>query len=497
MGTRVKKPGFWKVLLLTLAVLAVIRFFNDRDDTQYSSAEPTPAPTQQVYLPSVPESLQHHVFLKGRGQGACEYFTGDVTMLVIFVDDPEAVWTQEQIEQAKIQVDETIQQIEGDAAAYNVELNLTAEYVTATADFSLDRAQWRSWTANVLESLDIVETSSGLAFEFEERFGVDSVPIVYCTTRAGRAFANPMQGSPLFNEGVLLYENMDALYHEVCHVFGAVDLYFPDEVKDLAEIYYPDSLMYSGGSMEELTAYLIGWTDTLSGQALQFLQYTAYLTQEYMDAQHELETYTGYVENFPYNDGVYTGYLVDGIMHGQGIYESDEFRTEGTFAYGALHGYGTVDYADGRHVEGFFDKGLRQGVYIGADGNRYEGSFENGKYHGQGIFTWANGDCYEGTFENGLRHGQGILTWVGGTRYEGAFENGERTGYGVIVFPDGERYEGTFVDGYFHGRGLILWANGDRYEGEFANGMRHGQGTYMWADRTTRSGLWSEGEFVG
>ena len=502
MGTRVKKPGFWKGVLLTLAILALIRFATDKNDTQYNAAEPAPATVQPVYLPSVPESLQNNVFLQGRGQGACDSLTGDVTMLVIFVDDPEAAWTQEQIAQEKQKIAQTVERIQHDAATYNAQLNLTVEYLTATADIPLADEAWRDWTASVLQSLPVVETGTGMAYEFENYYQADAVPVVFCTSRGGRSFANQHLGNPLFYEGTLLYENTDALYHEVCHLFGAEDYYYPKEVKNLAQLYMPDSIMLSSSyaTLDNLTAYLIGWTDTLNSESLQFLRETAHLTQEYMNEQHELETYTGYVEDFEHTFGVYTGHLVDGVPHGQGIliHESGA-RYEGTFHHGQLYGQGIFVGSNGDRYEGEFVNGMRhgQGIFTWAEGSYYEGAFHNGVFHGQGTFVGIDGSRYEGTFESGLRHGQGILTWADGSRYEGAFENGQRTGYGVLDLSSGNRYEGSFLEGAIHGRGLFLWTNGDRYEGEFANGMRHGQGIYMWADGTTRSGLWNEGEFVG
>jgi hypothetical protein len=38
------------------------------------------------------------------------------------------------------------------------------------------------------------------------------------------------------------------------------------------------------------------------------------------------------------------------------------------------------------------------GTYLYANGNKYEGSFRNGRRHGKGVFTFASGDRYEGTF---------------------------------------------------------------------------------------------------
>lgn len=43
----------------------------------------------------------------------------------------------------------------------------------------------------------------------------------------------------------------------------------------------------------------------------------------------------------------------------------------------------------------------------------------------------ANGDKYEGQFENGLKHGRGVITFANGRRYEGELRNGEPYGLGT------------------------------------------------------------------
>lgn len=38
--------------------------------------------------------------------------------------------------------------------------------------------------------------------------------------------------------------------------------------------------------------------------------------------------------------------------------------------------------------------------------------------HGQGVETRANGDIYDGAWENDIIQGQGNFTWVNGDKYE-------------------------------------------------------------------------------
>ena len=61
--------------------------------------------------------------------------------------------------------------------------------------------------------------------------------------------------------------------------------------------------------------------------------------------------------------------------------------------------------------------------------------------------TWADGQRYEGAFENDARHGQGVYDYPDGSRYEGGWKAGERHGEGIEIAADGKRTEGVWEDG--------------------------------------------------
>ena len=73
------------------------------------------------------------------------------------------------------------------------------------------------------------------------------------------------------------------------------------------------------------------------------------------------------VVSIPWENGTYTGEVVDGVPHGQGI----ETYTDGT---------------------------------------KYVGEWKNGKYNGRGTYTYADGVKFVGKFKNGVEYGDGILT---------------------------------------------------------------------------------------
>jgi hypothetical protein len=50
---------------------------------------------------------------------------------------------------------------------------------------------------------------------------------------------------------------------------------------------------------------------------------------------------------------------------------------------------------------------------------------------------WADGDRYEGNWENDCKKGHGVFYFANGERYEGNWEDDSREGYGVEYNEDG------------------------------------------------------------
>lgn len=515
-------------------------------DTTVTTAAPTePEPER---LPSVPEALQDHVYLRSRRFGSCDGFTGDVVLLAVFVNDPQCSWSDAEISQMKAGIEATADRIRSDATSYGAQLDLTVDYTFATSSVTLDKDIYIDWVNSAFSSMGLPSAKDGACTQLEDNYGADEVPVIFLTNQQGRSFAHSTSYTRSGSEYALIYQETEAIYHEVCHLFGAKDFYYPLEISDLVDTYLTNSIMADSedGVMESLTAYTIGWTDSLSDSALRFLEKTAYLTQGYLDEQREQNTYTGYVENFQTSGATYTGYLVDGIRHGQGkliwdngssyegnwvhgsqegtgkmVYASGDVY-DGQWYDGQRHGSGTYSWANGSRYTGQFRHNARtgQGTWSDAAGNTYTGDFVDGQLHGTGTYKWANGGSYTGGWADSKRSGYGVFYYADGARYEGQWVNGERNGQGKLFYANGNTYEGNWVDGTWQGQGTFRWTSGDmytgnfvdgkrhgygiyyypngnRYEGEWANGERHGQGTLYYANGTSKSGKWENGSYVG
>ncbi len=424
---------------------------NDANQSQNTAPPQSSIETYDRY-PSLPAQLREHILIGSRDSGISATFTGDVLITVIFVNDPTSTWTEDKIATTKAGDSAMTAEILSEAASYGANLNITMDYRQATVNIT-EEADAKTWAEQVIASAGLGSISTASA-ELERTSGVKEAPILFYVNATERSYALPNSWGD--TEYAIIWNcGSDTITyrHELYHLFGASDFYSPRAVMERAQRYCPNSTMLfdENAVTDDLTAYLIGWTDTLTDNALSFLQETAHVTPEDAAQELEKETYTGYVENWEKNGDYITGYLDFGILEGQGkVVYADGSWKEGYFEYGNLiRGRCKTIYEDGSYYEGNIAQGScsGQGTMVWADGSCYTGQWENNQYHGYGKITYADGSCYEGNFDHGVYSGQGTLTWPSGDRYAGAFGNGNFHGYGTFTWADGNSLSGTWENG--------------------------------------------------
>lgn len=201
------------------------------------------------------------------------------------------------------------------------------------------------------------------------------------------------------------------------------------------------------------------------------------------------------------NGDFYQGEIDErGMRTGRGLYIwANGNRYEGEFLANRMHGQGAYSWTDGRTYVGGFAADQRQGRGVLNWGNdkRYEGEFVGNLMHGQGVFFWSNGNRYQGQFQRGQPSGEGRFDWNTGEFYQGRFADGEMHGFGTFNWPDGRVYEGHFANGRKAGRGEYRLSNGSRYDGEFLDDQREGLGAFHWRDGTIYRGQFREDKMHG
>lgn len=499
MNTPKKKSPFLPLLIVIAILVIICKFNNPSSNSQLdnssgnssvnssgdlsnnSSNSGTTVTPQVDRLPSVPQDLRNHLFLNVRDAGNSGTLTGDVLITVIFVEDEESKWTTAEIDALKSGHIAMTNTILSEASSKGVSLNIQMQYLQAKSNEKLTPNTHYNWANSALANAGLTSVQEAGRI-LEEKHKVKEAPVLLYSNTSGRAFAVPYSSGNYTEYAVFYNQSDDASYyrHELYHLFGAKDYYFPDSVEAIAQKYYPNSTMLTSTDAvtDNLTAYLIGWTDTISADALQFLKETSFLTDEYMKEAHSKETYTGYVENWRKDDYVYTGYLEMGIAEG----------------------WGKKIWDNGNSYEGYFEYGIfqKEGTFVWKDTNTvYQGAYLNGEIHGQGTCTWSNGTRYSGNWSHGTMDGYGTYTWSDGSSYTGQYKNGIRHGQGTHRWSNGTTYEGSFVEGKMQGYGTMRYAGGSVYQGEFYGDKLHGYGTMTYADGTSVTGYWEMDKYIG
>lgn len=225
----------------------------------------------------------------------------------------------------------------------------------------------------------------------------------------------------------------------------------------------------------------------------------------------------------PYRNGVYKGYVSDGLPNGAGeltlpngekyigSFSNGQFNGNGIYYYlngttfdgmwfeGEINGSGTLTLVDGGYIYGDFVNGTPQGicVYQNANGDVYEGELKDGKRVGMGRFSWANGDVYEGDYVDGEREGQGKYVHSNGNSYEGEWVASVPNGSGVMT-NEKAAFTGVFIQGVLEGEGSAVYKNGDVYKGYFVHGKcNDDSAVYTFKDGSKYEGAFENDKFNG
>jgi len=143
--------------------------------------------------------------------------------------------------------------------------------------------------------------------------------------------------------------------------------------------------------------------------------------------------------------------------------------------------------ASGHGTAMFLDKDGRDEILSAnfRDGRVADGSAEirwtNGAHHAVGVIEGAPG-------------GAGVLTNANGDRFEGSWQNGVLNGICSAAWADGDRYDGEWLDGKAEGHGVQVWADGQKYDGLWHSDLPNGQGTVTRKDGAHFAALFVDGK---
>ena len=333
-------------------------------------------------------NCMEHFLTRAMNKGNCRKLTGTIVFFLTYVSDPEYSWNEEDLRKASQTCISSIKKMKAAAKEDRVPLRCYVHEQKVTIGCRLSVKNNNEWRKEIARNLGAADMEA-LHEALRKKFGMDTIVYVFMTGKAGRAYALPVYTNSNQSEGVVLFRNFDSILHEVFHLFGAADYYYPERLAQIAKRYFPDSVMLVGGGkdIDDVTRYLIGWHSQPTAKALAFLRETSVISAQEADEalKRQWGTSSG-KQKVRFARSLYEGEMKDGLMHGQGILTYD-------------------------------------------DGHRYVGEFRNGTFDGWGRMTYPDGKVYEGEYKEGAMHGQGtFMDKHGRVLMKGRFENNKFIG---------------------------------------------------------------------
>ena len=204
-----------------------------------------------------------------KNYGPCREMLGKIETLVVFVSTPSFSWTQEEITSYCKDMDAAMGKLNEQAKRRSPggrQTQFGYSLFRCQTSFEFDKSE-EKWFGDVMKNFFHLGTIAELHDYYSARLHADSTPFIFLFNSDGRGYARPSRSDyrNQQNEYAVCFgkekDRTFTVMHELMHLYGAVDLYYPEEVKDAAWKYMPSSVMLrrEGVEIDDLTSYLIGW----------------------------------------------------------------------------------------------------------------------------------------------------------------------------------------------------------------------------------------------
>ena len=341
-----------------------------------------------------------------RKSGACTELKGEIGLYCVFVDEPGHSWDGNEKAELRKNRKAVSDLIIAEAAKDGAGVRFTNFEDSLASSVPITNDNWKA-LQNMLAGKHGFSSMDDYNESVRKKHSLACSAILFFIDNDDRSFASSCnyenRPSRSAECAVVFGANQGTILHELLHLFGAADLYYPDKVNDLSSKLFPNSVMRGSGNLviDDLTRYLIGWRSSLTPDAKRIVD----------------------IGVFPSKDAFYK--------------ELDKQWVSKAYA-------------------------VQKG-----DNGTYYGPLRRGLYNGKGKYVHNSGAVYEGDFVSGTFTGKGKLTYSNGSVYEGEFRNWKCVGHGKLTFSDGSYYEGEFSGGPYPVRGRLRYSTGRVYEGEF------------------------------
>jgi alpha-L-fucosidase len=245
--------------------------------------EPGPSPSATPMLKLRGLKSNH---ASRRDNGSAKTLKGAVCIYNIFVTDKASSWSQKEIADVRKRMKKAEDFLASQARRYGVRVSfkeVTADPVNYPKELPADPFVPPGWIEDVVRQASGMSGNRLVAF-VKEKQKADHVAILLHVNKSATSYNLSYYGNVdptyaaeravLFNSYANGFPTAAASYaHEILHVFGAGELYFPfdkeDDRKGIAKRFWPNEIMHvveydlDRLMIGEYTAYRIGWLEQL------------------------------------------------------------------------------------------------------------------------------------------------------------------------------------------------------------------------------------------
>lgn len=239
---------------------------------------------------SVEKEFPNHVMLDAKNVGTSKALVGNVGIHVYLVSDVGGYWDEKSISGFEKAISKAIKLLETKASEYGTWLKLKYTTSKVFVEEFIERGNW----VTAMETA--IRKSSFKSVEhfkkcYEEKHGFDDSCIVLAFNRTFRSYASEADSMCPDSSECCVVGRKEGLFtsnfsegtimHEILHLFGAKDFYYPIEIKVYAKGCFKRSVMLDTDckAVDPLTAYLVGWKKHIDEETRLFLNLTKHLTR--------------------------------------------------------------------------------------------------------------------------------------------------------------------------------------------------------------------------
>lgn len=233
-------------------------------------------------------AYKNHFALAGKGKGCSCKLMGKVVVIAFLIHEAKSAWKKTDVEVFREVLKYTMGELERQSGLTKNRLSMSYAIDVVPIQRKFERNDHQQIVEDVLKQYGHTSASS-YHQHYKKKFKKDESPIIFVINKDFRSFAvrdtsaecslTPSEWSFVSHD-----DNIKScsriLIHEMLHQFGAIDFYYPETVKEVANRLFPNSIMNAGTEIDPLTRYIIGWDEEPDELALQFLDETKNITAE-------------------------------------------------------------------------------------------------------------------------------------------------------------------------------------------------------------------------